>query len=467
MSVPVIPETITVHLGAPNSYSENVTLPFPDYIKNVASSEIFPTWDEDAIRANIYAQVSFALNRIYTEWYPAMGYSFDITSDTSYDQKFIKGRNIYENISRIVDEMFNDYLRREGTVNPLFASYCNGTTVTCEGLSQWGSQYLAEDGLSAVQIIRNYYGEDVEIVADAPVSERVPSYPGAPLSSGNLSENTRRIQLYLNRISANYPAIPKIPVINGLFDEATEDAVRSFQQIFALSPDGIVGKATWYRIIYIYDAVTRLAELEGEGVSYENIPKQFTGSLKQGDTGGQVVTLQYFLALLGQFVSFIPRVTIDGIFGTGTRNAVTAFQKYKNLPATGQVDRRTWNSLYLAYRGVIDYIAQRPQSRRTPTEPYPGVVLKRGSMGPSVRTLRSYLSYIADYFYDIPKIAVSDMFDIQTSNAVRAFQQIFSLPSNGQVNETTWQAIADVYSTLSTGQRRLEGQYPGYVVSQQ
>ena len=228
-----------------------------------------------------------------------------------------------------------------------------------------------------------------------------------------------------------------------------------------------MGKATWYRIIYIYDAVTRLAELQSEGVSYESLPKQFTQALKQGDTGGQVVTLQYFLALLGQFVSFLPPVTVDGIFGTNTRNAVIAFQRYKGLPATGQVDRSTWNSLYLSYRGVIDYISERPETTPTPTEPYPGVVLKRGSMGPSVRVLRSYLSYIADYFYDIPKIAVSDMFDIQTANAVRAFQQIFSLPANGQVNETTWQAIADVYSTLSTGQRRLTGQFPGYVVSQQ
>ena len=466
MAVPIIPEKITVHLGPPNSFSPNVTVSFPDYIKNVASSEIYSTWDEDAIRANIYAQVSFALNRIYTEWYPAMGYSFDITNDTAYDQKFINGRNIYENISRIVDDMFNDYLRREGTVNPLFAQYCNGTTVRCDGLSQWGSQQLAsEQGLSAVQIIRNYYGQDVEIVADAPVAENVPSYPGSPLVPGDLSENTRRIQLYLNRISANYPAIPKIPVINGLYDEATEDAVRSFQQIFSLSADGITGKATWYRIIYIYDAVTRLAELESEGVSYENIPKQFIGTLKQGDTGGQVVTLQYFLALLGQFVSFLPPVTVDGVYGSGTKNAVEAFQRYKKLPVTGQADRRTWNSLYIAYRGVVDYIAQISPAQRTPTQPYPGVVLKRGDSGESVRVLREYLTFIADYFFDIPKTGVSSVFDVQTQNAVRAFQRIFSLPVNGQVNETTWQAIADVYSTLSTGQRRLEGQYPGYVVS--
>ncbi len=467
MAIPTIPQSITVHLGAPNSYSPNVTVSFPDYIKNVASSEIYSTWDEAAIRANVLAQVSFALNRIYTEWYPSMGYSFDITNDTAYDQKFINGRNIYENISRIVDDVFNDYLRREGTVNPLFAQYCNGTTVTCQGLSQWGSLALANDGFSDVDIIRYYYGDDVELVVNAPVAENVPSYPGTPLVSNELSENTRRIQLYLNRISANYPAIPKIPVINGLYDEATENAVRSFQQIFSLYPDGITGKATWYRIIYIYDAVTRLAELDSEGISYENIPKQFKSVLKQGDTGGQVVSLQYFLALLGQFVSFLPPVTIDGIYGSGTRNAVIAFQRYKGLPQTGQVDRQTWNSLYLAYRGVIDYIANNSPSQRTPTEPYPGVVLKRGDSGPSVRTLRTYLSFISNYFFDIPKIAVSNIFDVQTQNAVRAFQKVFALPQTGQVNETTWQAIADVYSTLATGQRRLTGQFPGYTVMQQ
>ncbi len=460
-TIPVIPTNITVHLGAPGSNAPNVTLPFADYIKNVASSEIFSTWDEAAIRANILSQVSFALNRIYTEWYPAMGYDYDITNNTYYDQKFINGRNIFENISRITDDLFNDYLRKEGTINPFFAQYCNGTTVTCDGLSQWGSQSLALEGYSDVDIIRYYYGDDTEIVVNAPIGENLPSYPGTPLREGDLNESVRRMQIYLNRISNNYPAIPKIPVINGAFDENTENAVKAFQRIFNLDSDGIIGKATWYRIVYLFDAVTRLAELTSEGVGYENLPKQFTGALTEGDTGGPVVTVQYFLSLLGQFVDFLPAVTIDGIYGSGTARAVSAFQQYKELPVTGSVDERTWESLYSAYKGVVDYLQTKNQLSGIATEPFPGVTLRRGDVGPSVGTFKGYLSYIARVFFDIPPVAQNNVFDLRTQNAVREFQRIFSLPQTGQVDETTWNTIADVYRTVRAGQQRLSGQYPG------
>ncbi len=460
-TVPVIPTDITVHLGAPGSNAPNVTLPFADYIKNVASSEIFSTWDEAAIRANILAQVSFALNRIYTEWYPAMGYDYDITNNTYYDQKFINGRNVFENISRITDDLFNDYLRKEGTVNPFFAQYCNGTTVTCDGLSQWGSQALALEGYSDVDIIRYYYGDDTEIVVNAPIAENLPSYPGTPLRRGDLNESVRRMQIYLNRISNNYPAIPKIPVINGAFDESTENAVTTFQRIFGLDTDGIIGKATWYRIVYLFDAVTRLAELTSEGVSYENLPKQFKGALREGDTGGSVVTVQYFLSLLGQFVDFLPAVTPDGVYGSGTVRAVSAFQRYKGLPVTGEVDEATWESLYSAYKGVIDYLEKQNRVDSVSTEPAPGVTLRRGDVGPSVGTFKGYLSYLSRVFFDIPPVAQNNVFDLRTQNAVREFQRIFSLPQTGQVDNTTWNTLADVYRTVRTGQQRLSSQYPG------
>ena len=427
----------------------------------MASSEIFSTWDEAAIRANILAQVSFALNRIYTEWYPAMGYDYDITNNTYYDQKFINGRNIFQNISRITDELFNDYLRKEGTVNPFFAQYCNGTTVTCDGLSQWGSQALALEGYSDVDIIRYYYGDDTQIVSNAPVADNIPSYPGTALRQGDLNESVRRMQIYLNRISGNYPAIPKIPVINGAFDENTENAVISFQRIFSLTPDGIIGKATWYRIVYIYDAVTRLAELTSEGVGYENLPRQFQGALRQGDTGGPVVTVQYFLTLLGQFVDFLPPLSVDGVYGSGTARAVSAFQEYKGLPVTGNVDEETWESLYSAYKGVVDYLDMQNQLESVSTRPFPGVTLRRGDVGPSVRVFKNYLSYIAKVFFDIPAVAQNNIFDLRTQNAVREFQRIFSLPQTGQVDEGTWNTIADVYRTVRAGQQRLSGQYPG------
>ena len=246
--IPFIPEQITVHLGTPSSNAPNVTVPFSDYVKNVASSEIYPTWDEDALRANILAIVSFALNRVYTEFYRSRGYDFDITNSTAFDQYFVNGRSFFDNVSRIVDELFNDYLRRPGFVEPLAAKFCNGTTVTCEGLSQWGSQNLAQQGYNANQIIRSYYG-NVETVVNAPIRGNTSSYPGTPLRVGSSGPNVVVIQTELNRISQNYPAIPKIPVVDGIFGPQTESAVRKFQEVFNLTPDGIVGKATWYALV--------------------------------------------------------------------------------------------------------------------------------------------------------------------------------------------------------------------------
>lgn len=465
MATPVIPEKIRVHLGSPKADAENISVSFSDYIKNVASSEIYSTWPEESIKANILAQVSFALNRVYTEWYPSMGYAFDITSDTNFDQKFIKGRAIYENISRIVDELFNDYIRKKGTINPFFAQYCNGTTVTCDGLSQWGTVPLAEEGLSAFEILTRYYGDDIELVVNAPLQDNLPSYPGVPLMKGSLDENVRRMQLYLNRISANYPSIPKINLINGLFDDNTENAVRAFQRIFSLSPDGIIGKATWYRIVYIYTAVTRLAELTGEGIGYENLPKRFEKDLSLNDSGGQVVTLQYFLTLLSFFNPSIPSVAADGIFGSKTEGAVSAFQRYAGLNVTGVVDLTTWDNLYGAFKGTIDYLESRQLIERVTTEPFHGVVLRRGDAGPSVLAVKTYLNYISLYFYDLVPLPETSLFDARTQNAVRQFQSVFSLPATGQVNEKTWNTIADVYRILREGQQRLEMQYPGYEIS--
>ena len=265
--VPYIPQQITVHLGSPSSNSENVTVSFSDYVKNVASSEIYPTWDEEALKANILAIVSFALNRVYTEFYRSRGYDFDITNSTAYDQFFVKGRSFFENVSELVDELFNDYLRRPGFLEPLAAKFCNGTTVTCEGLSQWGSQYLAQQGYSTNQILQNYYG-DVETVENVPIRGIASSYPGVPLRQGSTGPDVVVLQVSLNRIAQSYPAIPKIPATDGIFGPKTEAAVIQMQQIFGLNPDGIVGKATWYEIVRLYTAVTRLSELRSQGQQF-------------------------------------------------------------------------------------------------------------------------------------------------------------------------------------------------------
>ena len=359
--LPYVPERITVHLGPPNSDAENVTVSFSDYVKNVASSEIYPTWEESALRANILAIVSFALNRVYTEFYRSRGYPFDITSSTAYDQFFVNGRSYFENVSRIVDELFNDYLRRPGFVEPLAAKFCNGTTVTCEGLSQWGSQNLAQQGYNSVDILRSYYG-NVEIVPNAPIRGNVSSYPGTPLRRGSSGPNVVVIQTELNRIAQNYPAIPKLPSVDGIFGSRTEASVRKFQEVFGLEVDGIVGKATWYALVRLYTAVLSLSELRSLGQQFYNINWEYPNQLRQGDTGDKVRHLQYMLSVLSAFISQIPDIQIDGIFGTATRNAVIAAQGYFGLPQTGSVDAATWEEIYDQFSG-IENTALRSEAR--------------------------------------------------------------------------------------------------------
>ena len=349
--IPYVPQRITVHLGAPSASADNVTVSFSDYVKNVASSEIYPTWEESALRANILAIVSFALNRVYTEFYRSRGYDFDITSSTAYDQFFVRGRSFFSNISQLVDELFNSYLRRPGFVEPLAAKFCNGTTVTCEGLSQWGSQALAQQGYNSTQILRSYYG-DVEIVANAPVQDYVSSYPGTPLRRGSVGPNVVVIQTELNRISQNYPAIPKVPVVDGIFGAATENSVTAFQEIFNLNPDGVVGPATWYALVRLYTAVTSLSELHSQGPRFYTIAWNKGRPLVPGDRGIQVEHLQYMLRVLAAYISQIPSVAVDGIYGSATRNAVLAAQGYFGLPQTGTVDLTTWNEIYDQFTGI-------------------------------------------------------------------------------------------------------------------
>ena len=356
--LPYVPRTITVHLGPPDRWAENVTVSFPDYVKNVASSEIYPTWEPAAIRANVLAIISFALNRVYTQFYRSRGYDFDITSSTAYDQKFIRDRDIFENVGQVVDDIFTDYIRRAGFVEPLAAKFCNGTTTTCDGLSQWGSQELAQQGQNSVQILRNYYGDDIELVVDAPVQDLGDEFPGQPLRLGDIGEAVFRVQVALNRISQNYPAIPKISPVNGIFDEQMQDAVRQFQRIFNLTPDGIVGKATWYKMVYLYVGVTRLGELVSEGQQYRRIGFQYPGVLRQGDSGEGVWKLQYMLAVLAQFNAALEPLSVDGTYGPGTTRAVEAYQRFAGLNPDGVAGEQTWNAIYRSYIGIGNYLAR-------------------------------------------------------------------------------------------------------------
>ncbi len=351
--IPYIPQTITVHLAPADQSAENVTVSFPDYIKNVASSEIYPTWPEEALRANILAQISFALNRVYTEYYRSRGYDFDITSSPVNDQKFIKGRSTFENVDRLVDELFTSYIRRRGDVEPLSARFCNGTTVTCDGLSQWGSEALARQGYDAMEILRYYYGDDIELVTSAPVRDLTNSYPGYALRNGSSGEYVVVLQTMLNRISRNYPAIPKINPVDGIFGPQTEQAVREFQRIFNLNVDGVVGRATWYKLVFLYVGVTRLSELTSEGQTFTQIQAPASGvTLREGSRSPAVSALQFFISVLGQVLYNFPTLNIDGIFGPKTRQAVMDAQRYLGLEPTGIVDNQTWMALYDAYTRV-------------------------------------------------------------------------------------------------------------------
>lgn len=459
-NLPIVPNYITVHLGAPSSDAQNVTVPFTDYIKNVASSEIYPTWPENAIRANVYAQISYTLNRIYTEYYPSRGYNFDITNSIASDQSFVYGRDIFENISQIVDEIFNDYIVRSGSIEPYFASYCDGRELRCDGLEQWGTVTLAEQGLTPFEILQYYYGDDIELVQNAPVGDATPSYPNRDLSLGAIGNDVQSIQIRLNRISKNFSSIPKIYPVDGVFDQSTEEAVKSFQSAFNLTADGIVGKATWYKIIAIFNAVKRLNDLASEGISLDEVTRLFDTELSIGDTGSEVFELQYLLSLIGEYEQEIPSINIDGDFGQATEDAVRAFQRNYGINETGVVTYPTWDQLYRAYLGILESLPSGYFGAET--LPYPGEVLRVGSQGEGVRALQEYLNFISNSYTGIPKIAVDGIFGAGTENAVRAFQRIFGLNESGIVSASVWDSITEIYRDLSLGNQASQGQYPGY-----
>ncbi len=389
--IPYIPRTITVHMGPPDQWAENVTISFPEYVKNVASSEIYPTWEPSAIRANILAIISFALNRVFTEFYPSRGYDFQITSTTAYDQKFIRDRDIFENISQMVDAIFDNYIRRQGFVEPLAAKFCNGTTTKCAGLSQWGSQALAERGYNSVDILRNYYGNDIELVAGAPIQDVAQTYPGTPLRLGSVGEDVAIVQAMINRISQNYPAIPRISPLTISFDENTEAAVKEFQRIFNLTPDGVVGKATWYKMVYLYVGVTQLSELVSQGQTFYNVQFRFPGTLREGDQGSGVQILQYMLELLAQFDDALSPLQIDGVFGASTARAVRNYQGVAGLTVDGIVGKATWDSIHQHYVTADQYLRRNMQQvPRTAAQTVPVSILEthpgNGDYGRAVQT---------------------------------------------------------------------------------
>lgn len=446
MTEVIIPDTITVHLGRPNQPAENVTVSFTDYIKNVASNEIYPTWPENAIRANIMAQISFALNRVYTEYYRSRGYDFDITDNTSIDQNYVHNGEVYDNISRITDEIFNNYLVRSGSVEPLFAQFCDGYRTYCNGLLQWGTVQLADKGYTPLDILRYYYGDDISVVYNAPVGQNTPSYSGVALRLGSFGDDVLTIKRELNRIAQNYPAIPKISQLTGVYDRETENAVLAFQQIFNLEPDGIVGKATWYKIKMVYNSVKRLSEITGEGLTLSEVEKRYTRQLQIGDRGVDVQALQYYLAFLGYFYPDLPPIPITGYFGTLTRDAVYSYQSRSGLPVTGVVDANLFMRIEQSYREAVSDLP--PNYQSAIGEPYPGRFIVEGDRGDNVRVIQRGLNAVHRINPSVPQVAEDGVFGPLTKNAVILLQRSLGIEQNGAVGPVEWSELVTIGNNL-------------------
>ena len=318
---------------------------------------VCPTWPEQALRANILAQISLALNRIWTEWYPSRGYSFNITGSPGVDQAYVSGRTVFAVMEKLTAELFNTYVRRSGDREPYYTEYCDGKTVTCPGMKQWGTVDRAKEGKSALQILRYYYGSRVELVTTNNIASIPSSYPGSPLRRGSTGTNVRIIQRQLSRIAKDYPFFGK-PTVNGIFDETTENVVKKFQKQFNLTADGVVGRATWYKLVYLYVGVTRLSELVSEGQTFYKVQFQYPGVLREGDTGTEVQVLQYMLAVLAEFDEVIPPLTVDGVFGPSTANAVQSFQRQTDLLPDGVVGEATWDALYREFASLEAVLQQ-------------------------------------------------------------------------------------------------------------
>ena len=439
---PIVPYEITIHLGAPNEAAKDITVPYIDYIKNVASSELYPNWPENALRANIYAIISFTLNRIYNEWYPSKGYSYDITNSPTYDQTYIENRAIYERIDFIVDDIFNDYVVKGNQIQPYFTKYCDGRKTTCEGLSQWGTVTLANQGKSPLDILKYYYGNDITIKNDAPVGDAISGYPGYVISEGDGGNPVRLIQRDLNRIRQNYPAIPYIENTLGLYDPDTTAAVRKFQEIFTLPVTGKVDKATWYKIKYVYTSVKKLSDLYSEGVTPEEAELFYRDILTYGDTGIEVEFMHYFLNAIAFLDPDIPYLAVNSVYNGASQTMVKAFQEKYGLPVTGNFTYADWQRL----RQVYDDMLKSPSIEQAGfvSELYPDYYLTKGMTGDDVKRFQRLLLKICKFDKSIPGVRVNGIFDDLTENSVKKIQDDYGFQINGLVGPLLWKKVVEL-----------------------
>ena len=454
-----------------------------------------PTWPEQALRANIHCQISLALNRIYTEWYPSKGYTFNITNSTSYDQYYVHGRTVFDVMVRITDDIFNTYIRKTGTVNPYYSEYCDGKSVTCPGLKQWGTVTLANQGRNALQILKYYYGNDIEIIRTSNIQSIPQSYPGSPIRQGDSGTAVFTLQRQLNRITKDYPFLGLLTVdgvlgqstwtglydqfrsiqsdngtpnaypgtalregasgqnvrlvqfwlkiartvysnlnnitVDGKFGSATTAAVKRFQTYFGLTSDGVVGRTTWNKLYEVYN------DIANKLLSSSLRPGEYPGVLRKGSSGTAVRELQFYLYLMSAYESSIPAIGIDGQFGASTEAAVRAYQRFAGLTVDGIVGRTTWNSLYdnastLRASGPVVTLKRLP---------YPGTPLAVGSSGSAVLYYSLLLQRIAYYFTSVENPPLSDQYTDETAAATRSAQELLGLPETGIADADTWTAV--------------------------
>lgn len=403
----ILPQSVTVHMGKPDETAENKTVSFPEYMKNTASSEIDPTLPEKTIRRRVSLLLQFALGRIGGRFYRNRGYPFDVTALPQYDRKFSGHGRTYENVNRIVNEILDGI-----TGTPLH-----------------GSERMEGEKKAA------------------PVSGQV--YPGYPLKAGSSGAAVQAVQLELNRIAENYPSIAPIALPNGVFGTDTEEAVRQFQRISGIVPDGVVGRDTWYKLRHVYEGVRRFSGLLYDGKILQASDHSFTGSLKDGAFGQSVGETQYHINVVSYFYPQVPSVALDEFYGPKTAAAVKAFQKLSYLVEDGIVGQNTWHSMGVSCGNIMGCVngcfpAGYAENRAAA---YPGYVLSKGMENSDVGRLQKYLDGISLYYGTIPQMAQTGVYDEATAAAVAALQQQNGITATGAVDGETWDLIARLYDT--------------------
>ena len=443
-----IPEFITIHLGEPNENGEIITVPFVDYIKNVVCSTIYPTWNDEAIKANVYAIVSLSLNRIYTNWYRSKGYGFEITSSPSYDQMYVKGRNLFRNVCNIVDDIFDKCIKVNGFHQPFLAK-CDNVTSDYRVLSRWGSFRLAEDGMDALNILKKYFGDNIELIEVPNIECIIKKYPDRELHQGSYGKDVKFLQKALNLIGSKYQGISKISDITGNFGEQTEKAVRDFQKIFNLKVDGIVGKKTWKKICLVYSLIKRLFG------DYNDVEEGAINnvSLRFGNEGPLVKELQHDLNDILKYTSWHEKLEEDGIFGEKTKKSVEDFQKIFGLIVDGIVGKDTSSRIKYVKKNIKslqDFIKNSldknkrddkgscSHENRNEDKKFEAILpIKYGDKGKHIEKLQELFNTVSKYYNFLDTLVKDGIFGPNMERFIKNFQRRFGLIVDGIVGNET------------------------------